>query len=152
MRAAGAMLAKDALWVTGGYQSYARPAYYGLASTEIVRLDGSVTEGPDLPVATQGHCMVTMHDARVVIIGGYPRGNQSSQVYIFDGLNNTYTNGPSLLFDRYLAACTLFYSKLHGNRPVILAAGGGEGQQTTSEVFDYTVGNSWEKSKHIVCL
>ena len=53
-------------------------------------------------------------------------------------------------FDRFGAACTLFNSPLHQNRPVILVSGGWD--QTTSEVLDYTTNNHWEESKYIVCV
>ena len=52
-------------------------------------------------------------------------------------------------YDRYYAACTLFNSPLHQNRPVILVSGGG-GQ--TAEVLDYTTNNHWEESKYTVCV
>ena len=42
------------------------------------------------------------------------------------------------------AGMTLFNSPLHGDRPVVLVAGGG-GQW--AEVFDYTNANAWEESK-----
>ena len=42
------------------------------------------------------------------------------------------------------AGMTLFNSPLHGDRPVVLVAGGG-GQW--AEVFDYTNSNAWEESK-----
>ena len=53
-------------------------------------------------------------------------------------------------FDREWAACTLFNSPLHQNRPVILVSGGLD--QTTSEVLDYTASNHWEESKYTVCV
>ena len=52
--------------------------------------------------------------------------------------------------DRYNAACTLFNSPLHQNRPVILVSGGYD--QTSAEVFDYTASDHWEESKYIVCV
>ena len=45
------------------------------------------------------------------------------------------------------AGMTLFNSPLHGDRPVVLVAGGG-GQW--AEVFDYTNANAWEESKIFV--
>ena len=94
-----------------------------------------------------------------MILGGYPYQNELitdtekyRRVHIFDGSANSFTDGPFMLFDRSYAACTLFYSQKHGNRPVILAAGGAGdsiiGDSKTAEVFDYTVSNSWEESKH----
>ena len=53
-------------------------------------------------------------------------------------------------YGRRDAACTLFKSPLHQNRPVILVSGGS--QQASAEVLDYTTNNHWEESKYIVCV
>ena len=103
---ASAMLS-NGLWVTGGYQS----GVGNLASTEIVKPDGTVIDGQDLPVATIGHCMVTMDNGHVAILGV---SSQHKSLHIFNPSTNTYTTGPSMVFDRYSAGCTLFYSQKHG--------------------------------------
>ena len=40
-----------------------------LASTEIVRKNGTISVGTPLPAARSSHCMVTLHDGKVMIIG-----------------------------------------------------------------------------------
>ena len=68
---AGSVILEDeSIWVTGGFLKDDSKGYITLASTEIVKLDGSVLVGQDLPVATDSHCMVKMHDGRVAILGG----------------------------------------------------------------------------------
>ena len=105
----------DALWVLGGYNSG------NLASTEYVRTDGTVAAGPNLPSPRSRHCSVVLTDARIIIIGG----NQSDKsMLIFSQDDNSFTPGPTLIYDRDYAACTLFTSAKHGNRPVVLSAGG----------------------------
>merc|ERR1719266_806557 len=136
--AASAILDNGSLFITGGFQY---PGDGTLASTEIISPDGSVNQGMDLPEATWRHCMVTMDDGRIAIIGGTRK--QGKKVYIYNPQTNSYEDGPSLLFDRDEAGCTLFYSAKHGGRPVILISGGD--YQTTSEIFDYTISNSWEQ-------
>ena len=42
-----------------------------LASTELVKQDGTISVGTPLPVARRRHCMVTLQDGRVMILGGY---------------------------------------------------------------------------------
>ena len=49
-----------------------------------------------------------------------------------------------MIYDRWEAGCALFNSGLHGNRPVVLAVGGGS---ATAEIFDYTIANNWEQSE-----
>jgi len=129
-------LIKEALWVTGGYDGS-----NFLASSELIYPNGTVTSGPNLPAARFGHCMVNLHDGKVMILGG--TSGTPRYPLIFDPADNSFTNGPSLLYDRSYAGCSLFLSPLHDNRPVVLAAGGQE--QATAEVLDYTNANSWEE-------
>ena len=73
-------------------------------------------------------------------------GGSQSSVLIFNPEDNTFTTGPSLLYQRYYAGCTLFMSPMHQNRPVVLAVGGHG--QSNAEVLDYTITNAaWEESK-----
>ena len=131
----------NSLWVTGGgYQ--AGNGLDTFKSTEFVHGNGTVTMGPDLPTPRYGHCIVTLQDGKVMVIGGDPTYHD---VLVFDQSNNGFTSGPSLLEKRQFSACTLFYSPLHGNRPIVLAAGG----STTAEIYDYTITNEWEKSMYL---
>ena len=119
------------------------------AKTKYIHLDGTVEKGPDLPFATASHCMVTLHDGRVMVLS-------EEGVAFFDPRSNTFSNGPTLLHKRYGHACTLFYSPMHANRPVILIAGGsayhrGRGYHLgISELLDYTQNNAtWVKGKFL---
>ena len=42
-------------------------------------------------------------------------------------------------------ACAIFKSAIHGNRPVVFA---GAGREKKAQLFDYTIANTWEESKH----
>ena len=134
-------LLNGALWVTGG-QNYNPPTDNDLASTELIHPDGTVTNGPSLPAARQGHCMVNLPDGRILIIGAENPSSLRKNVLFFDPVDDSFTPGPSLLFDSAHAACTLFYSPLHGNRPVVFVA------KQTAEIYDYTKTNAWEQSKY----
>ena len=93
--------------------------------------------------------MVTLHDGKVLILGANPNSpSLYKNVIIFDPAQNTFTTGPSLSYNRDNAACTLFNSSLHDNRPVVLAAGGWG--QATAEVYDYTNDNAWQTSIHFI--
>jgi len=132
--ASASALVKGTLWVTGGSPD--------VASTEFIHGNGTITTGPSLPTARSSHCMITLHDKRVMILGGFSNSNLKS-VVIFNPADESFTNGPTLLYKRYHAACTLFLSALHDNRPVVLVAGGSD--QATAELFDYTNGDAWEE-------
>ena len=60
-------LVKDGLWITGGYSDTEE-----LVSTEFIFSNGSIINGPNMPAIRYSHCMVTLHDGKVMILGGYP--------------------------------------------------------------------------------
>ena len=133
------------LWLTGGYND-AR-----LRSTNYVYLNGNVKEGPDLPNARSGHCMVRLDDGRVMIVGG---SGATSDVKIYDANTKIFTAGPRMIHNRISHMCAVFRSKLHGNREVVLVAGG-KGSTSSglraSEILDYTMENAkWEESKYLL--
>ena len=134
---------KDALFITGGIDGSSRPA-----TTEFVYSNGTVQRGPNLPAARSGHCSVTLHDGKVMILGADSPSSLRRNVIIMDPADNSFTTGPSLSYRRVYAACTLFNSPLHNGRPVVLAAGGL--LQATAEVYDYTYANQWQTSMHLI--
>ena len=143
-----AAVIKDVLFISGGvYNSQ-------LASTEFIHANGTVTSGTDLPLARQGHCMVTLHDDKVMILGAESPHSLTKNVIVFDPADKShssfyaYTTGPSMSYPRNMAACTIFKSDFHDGRPVVLSAGGLS--QTTAQVYDYTNSNHWETSIHFI--
>ena len=134
-----------ALWVTGGIQRHSEDT--ALATTELVYPNGTVVNGPKLPTVREKHCMVNLHDNRVMILGGSVKN-----VIIYDPTSDTFSDAPSLLFERQHAGCALFYSPLHDNRPVVFAVGGFGEDAATTEILDYTHTNSWEQSEYLCHL
>ena len=131
---------KDALFITGGWDDGSK-----LYTTEYIHSNGTVESGPNLPVAREGHCSVTLHDGKVMILGASSPPALSRNVIIMDPADNSFSTGPSLSYDRDQAACTIFKSPLHNGRPVVLSAGGSS--QATAEVYDYTnANNQWQTS------
>ena len=91
---------------------------------------------------------MTLHDGKVMIIGGVGSSISLKTILIFSPNNNSFAQGPSMIHTRFHFACTLFYSPMHDNRPVVLSAGGSS--QSTAEVLDYTTANAvWQESKLI---
>ena len=135
------------LWAVGGYVSDHGSTRRLTAKTEFIHLDGTVEQGPDLPFALTSTCMVTLHDGRIMLLGGRVNGDVNKKVVIFDPNSNTFSDGPTLLRNRFGHACTLFYSPMHSNRPVILITGGfgsgpGDPLGWSSELLDYTQHNA----------
>ena len=133
----------NALFITGGHDGSSR-----LATTEYIYANGTFQSGPNLPGARWGHCSVTLHDGKVMILGADSSSSLHRNVIIMDPADNSFSTGPSMSYERLRAACTLFYSPLHNGRPVVLAAGGRD--QATAEVYDYTNTNKWQTSMHLI--
>ena len=121
-----------------------------LTSTEIIYSNGTVESGPHFPGKRHGHCMVTLPDGKVMIIGAASPNPINRNAVIIDpaNTNNSYTDVPSTNYIRKRAACALFNSPLHDGRPVVLVAGGDS--TTTAEVYDYTVADQWQTSIHLI--
>jgi len=133
---------KNALFITGGWDGSS-----DLATTEYIYANGTVQSGPNLPVARYGHCSVTLHDGKVMILGAERPKSLRRNVIIMNPADNSIATGPSMKYERDSAACTLFHSPLHNGRPVVLAAGG---SQATAEVYDYTYAKEWQTSMHLI--
>ena len=68
---------------------------------------------------------------------------------IFDASDNAFTNGTELLYNLITGACTIFHSAMHENRPVVFAVESvGKAVENKAQLLDYTLGNTWEESKH----
>ena len=104
-----------------------------------------MTAGISLPYKVHGHCVVTLNDGRVMILGGKD-GSFLRKVLIFNSISGTFSDGPDMLYTRYLHGCASFNSPLHNHREVVLAAGGGD--RDSVELLDYqTEGSTWQESK-----
>ena len=107
-----------------------------------------MTAGISLPYPVDSHCVVTLNDGRVMILGGYGSSPLSllRKVLIFNSTSGTFSDAPDMLYARFDHACSSFKSPLHGHREVVLVAGGYEQDQV--ELLDYqTEGSTWQESK-----
>ena len=111
------------LFIIGGYHN----GY--LATTEILKPDGTVTWGPALPKAVYSHCAVTTKDGRVMLTGG---SGSRKKVLIYDWNTQLFTDGPNMINNHTNHGCAVFKSNLHDGREVLLVAGGL--RQDTTEV------------------
>ena len=132
----------NALFITGG-----QAAFTNLATTEYIYADGTVQSGPNLPEARSGHCTVTLHDGKVMMLGAHLPSSLRRNLIIMDPADKSFNTGPALKYERERSACTLFNSAFHNGRPVVLAAGGMG--QATAEVYDYTYANQWQTSMRL---
>jgi hypothetical protein len=54
------------LWVTGGNNGNAR-----LQTSEFVSIGQAAVQGPDLPYAVEGHCLVGVNSSTALLCGGF---------------------------------------------------------------------------------
>jgi hypothetical protein len=81
-----------------------------------------------------------------MILGADNAFGSRKTVTIFDRITETFTDGATMNYNRENAACTIFKSPNHGNRPVVFVGGGK--QQNTAEILDYSQTDAtWEKGK-----
>jgi hypothetical protein len=132
------------LWITGGKLSGGATTY----STELVELNGTKS-GRDMPLALRIHCLVSLDDETIILIGGTNGGiaSMSSATFYYNTENRTWTDGPSMITGRGGHSCALFKSAKHG-RTVIVAGGMNSATQfLTSTVFLNVDNNSWTLGK-----
>ena len=106
-----------------------------------------MTAGISLPYTVYAHCVVTLNDGRVMILGGRD-GSSLRKVLIFNSTSGTFSDAPDMLYTRSSPGCATFNSPLHNHREVVLVAGG-SGQDSV-ELLDYqTEGSTWQESKSL---
>jgi hypothetical protein len=138
--AASVVLHGDTLWITGG-RLY---DYSSTSSTEFVQLTGT-TAGPDLPLELGKHCLVSLNDTTVILIGGYlPDWSYSRATFYYNIDHQTWIEGPSLINKRGWHSFALFKSPLHDYTHTVIVTGGFDGGAAlASTEFLNVDSNSW---------
>merc|ERR1711971_1155218 len=146
------LINENVLWITGGTTPEGRTQ-----TSEFVFTNGSTAEGPLLEVPVESHCTVRLDDDSILFVGGANvLGNSDSatdstsygsNTFVYKVSSNEFTEGPRLNIGRSRHGCVVYQSRVHGNRNVVLVAGG---SMTTSsnalitELWDFTISNEWE--------
>jgi hypothetical protein len=127
------------LWMTGGWVGI------WTKSTEFVQLTGT-TPGPDLPLEVYDHCLVSLNDTTVLLIGGVLQsGTTSKATFYYDTDHKTWTDGPSLILGRNGHSCALFKSHtVHGHTDTVIVTGGNNLASTELLNLD---SNNWQSGK-----
>ena len=133
----GAGIFRGALWVTGGRNS----GNTKLDSTEIIALNGTVSSGTNLPNGRHGHSMVVLNDDEFMILGAADPSNLYKNTMTFNANSGTFTDGPSMIYNRRDASCSMFQSKFHNDRQVVLCVGG-ISDSGTAELLDFSQENA----------
>ena len=112
---------------------------------DLMHLNGStITEGPDLPIAITGHCVLNSDELmKTFIIGGYMGdGINLDAVYIFSSFNQTWQYENNLISARRMHGCGILKD---GNDHIIVVAGGlgDTGPLSSVELYNLESGNGW---------
>jgi hypothetical protein len=146
------------LWLTGGFlkelkeetDEYQEYFYVETKSTEFVQLNGP-SPGPDLPHKVGSHCLVSLNDSIVILIGGFQGGKHLEDTFYYNNDHQTWTEGPSLINGRYDHSCALFKSPLHGDTVIVTGGYGQDGTLASTELLNLD-SNSWTLGKDIFKL
>ena len=132
------------LWLTGTDVN-------GVAEeTEFLDLEHGITEGPTLPKRLSGHCMVKINDEKFMMIGGIDFANDhvARDTFIYDAVNDTWTQGPSLNNARFNPVCATYTKFCNHEEKYVVVAGGFINRRNdltvSTEVYDY-VSNTWRQ-------
>jgi hypothetical protein len=144
--AASVVLDSTTLWLTGGFSDTG-----GTKSTEFVQLTGTTT-GPDLPLEVVFHCLVSLNETTILLIGGlYMDGfhlTYTKDTFYYNIDDKTWTVGPSLITARYSHSCALFKSAKHGNTDTVIVTGGSQGYVLLDSTEFLIFGsNSWTSGR-----
>jgi hypothetical protein len=142
--ASSVVLNSTTLWMTGGILA----GNVKTKSTEFVQLTGT-SPGPDLPLEVAGHCLVSLNDTTLILIGGrLQSGTYSKATWFFNTDHKTWTDGPSLTIRRYRHSCALFKSPQHGHTDTVIVTGGWNGANNlaSTEMLNLD-SNYWQSGK-----
>jgi hypothetical protein len=152
--AASVVLNGTTLWLTGGV---ILDEEILTNSTEFVETTGT-RPGPDLPLEVRGHCLVSLNDTTVLLIGGVlPRTSQTTKskaTFYYSTDHMTWTEGPSLKTGRSDFSCALFKSPQHGYTDTVIVTGGFNDawHDLASTEFLNLDSNSWISGKYHIIL
>lgn len=143
--AASIVINETLLWVTGGSNGDE-----SLMSTEFIELhggSGSTSPGPDMPIALDGHSMVSLNSTTAMVIGGYSNG-WSSKTFYFDLNSSFWTNGPELKSPREYHASAILTDSVTNIKYVIVAGGYKSDYLSSVEVLEFSSSaQEWTQGK-----
>jgi len=128
---------KNILYVTGGSDGSS-----DLDSMEVFSSEGW-KKGPSLPVTISGHCMVTLNESTLMVIGGDQEEENSAGTYFFDIPSQEWSKGPSMEEPRSYHTCSKILDK-NQHKIVIIGGYSDTGAESSVIVFDPVTNEYWE--------
>ena len=119
-RFAAAVNINDKLHVFGGYSGSSN-----LKTSEIINVEGEVSDGPDLPTGVRGHAMSKINDTVFLLSGGAINtyNEYSAKTWYYNHDTRAFTSGPDLLEGRNLHGSALNVDKVTKAKIVVITGG-----------------------------
>ena len=117
------------LWITGGHYDSTREFR---KSVQLVSMNGTVLEGPDMIEGISEHCVVALSDKSVMVIGGETSTYQYNATFLYNFETNSWIGGPELSKGRKNHACTSF--ERDGTTTVYVVGGNDDSFQRLNSV------------------
>ena len=122
IKAAGVMYNKK-LHVFGGFRLQFEYST-SLQKSEIIDVDGGVSDGPDLPAAVGLHAMTSINDTVSLLSGGITNADTwSAQTWYYNHDTETFTSGPDLLEGRYYHGSATIVDKVTKDKIAVITGG-----------------------------
>lgn len=119
MFAASTNLDKETLWVLGGRNSN----WQFTDSTEFIFANGTIVNGPDMPLPLFRHTMTKITDDSGILVGGDNESGFKKSTYFFDIPSMTWTPGPPLISARGLHTTSVIADQITGEKYVLVCGG-----------------------------
>ena len=115
-------------------------------TSEIISVDGVVNDGPDLPIAVEGHKMTAINDTMSILSGGVTSADShTTQTWYYDHERESFTRGPDLVEGRrdHGSATITMYIDVNVNVkiPVVTGGFGNNGAMTSTELL---INGQWQ--------
>ena len=118
-----------------------------LDTSEIINIDGEVSDGPDLPIAVFIHAMTAINDTVSLLSGGWTDPGvinvyiYSNQTWYYNHDTEAFTSGPDLLAGRYLHGSAINVDKVTKAEIVVITGGWNGNVMDSTEML---INGQWE--------
>ena len=117
-----------------------------MQSSEIVKEDGSVTKGPQLPTPIWDHAIASINSTVSVMTGGMINGFPNDKTWYFNHTSQEFQQGPKLLKSRYLHSSGSVTDQKTKEKMIIIAGGRSIGLVNLKST-EMLLNDVWKKGK-----
>ena len=134
-----AVMHNDKLHVFGGTPNGSSR----LQTTEIINVDGEVSDGPDLPTAVYYHAMTKINDSVSLLSGGKTNAEDyTAKTWYYNHDTEIFTSGPDLLEGRRVHGSALNVDKV--TKSIIVVITGGDGNGNRMDSTEMLINGQWQ--------